>query len=80
MTLYPNTDLGYQSSVIFISVKMAAPIPIYANPLAAAANPTLQSHLLFQVAIKNVLLSPDQGDAVGADIVVNNLSIKLIIN
>ncbi len=80
MTLYPNTDLGYQSSVIFISVKMAAPIPIYANPLAAAANPRFQSHLLFQVAIKNVLLSPDRGDAAGAEFVVDYLSIKLINN
>jgi hypothetical protein len=34
---------------------------------------------MFQVAIQNVPLSPDRGDAVGADIVVGNLSIKLII-
>jgi hypothetical protein len=65
--------------VIFISVEMAAPIPICANPLAAEANPRFQPHLMFQVAIKKVLPSPDQGDAVKADIIVDNLSIKLII-
>jgi hypothetical protein len=35
---------------------------------------------MFQVVNKNVPLSPDQGDTVGADIVINNLLIKLIIN
>jgi hypothetical protein len=35
---------------------------------------------MFQVGIENVPLSPDQGDAVGADIIVGHLSIKLIIN
>ncbi len=80
MTFYPYVHLGYQSSVIFIFIKMAAPIPICANPLAAEANPRFQMHLMFQVAIKNVPLSPDQGDPIGADIVVNNLLIKLIIN
>jgi hypothetical protein len=59
---------------------MAALIPICANPLAAEANPRFQPHLIFQVAIENVPLSPGQGDAVGADIIVGNLSIKLIIN
>ena len=73
-------NLGYLSSVIFISVKMAALIPICANPLAAEANPRFRPHLMFQVAIKNVPLSPDQGDAIGADIVISDLSIKLIIN
>ncbi len=80
MTLYPDVSLGYQSSVIFISIRMAAPIPICANPLATEANPRFQPHLMFQVAIKNVPLSPDQGDAIEVDIVIDNLSIKLIIN
>jgi hypothetical protein len=35
---------------------------------------------MFQVVIKNVLLSTDHRNAVGADIVVNNLLITLIIN
>jgi hypothetical protein len=59
---------------------MAAPIPICANPLASEANPRFQPHLMFQVAIKYAPLSPDQGYAVKADIVVDYLSIKLIIN
>jgi hypothetical protein len=80
MTLYLEANLGYRLSVTFISVKMAAPIPICANPLAAEANPRFQPHPMFQVVIKNVPLSPEQGDTVGADIVVDHLSIKLIIN
>ncbi len=71
MILYPNENFGYQFSVIFISVKMAIPTPICANPLAAEANPRFRPHLMFQVAIEKVLLSPDQGDAAGADINVS---------
>jgi len=68
MILYPDENLGYRSSVIFISVKKATPTPICANPLAAEANPKFRPHLTFQVAIEKVPLSPDQGDAAGADI------------
>jgi hypothetical protein len=70
MILYPGENLGYRSSVIFISVKIAAPTPICANPLATDASPRFRPHLMFQVAIKKVPLSPDRGDAAGADIVV----------
>jgi hypothetical protein len=70
--------LGYQTSLIFISVKMEALIPICANPLATDANPKFQLHLIFQAVIKNIPLSPDRGDAVGAGIIIDYLLNKLI--
>ena len=70
MILYPDENLGYRSSVIFISVRTAAPTPICANPLAAEANPRFRPHLMFQVAIEKVPLSPDRGDASMTDISV----------
>ena len=68
MILYPDAYLGYRSSVIFISVKTAAPTPICTKPLAAEANPRFQPHQMFQVGIEKVPLSPDQGDAAVANI------------
>jgi hypothetical protein len=59
---------------------MAALIPICANPLAAETNPRFQLHQVFQVAIENVPLSPDQGDTIGADIIPDYLLIKIITN
>jgi hypothetical protein len=70
MILYPDENLGYQLSGIFILVKMAAPTPICTNPLAADASPRFRPHLMFQVAIEKVPLSPDRGDAARANIVV----------
>jgi hypothetical protein len=71
MILYPDENLGYWSFETFISVKMATPIPICANPLAAEDNPRFWPHLMFQVVTEKVPLSPGRGNAVRVDIGVD---------
>ncbi len=53
-----------------------APMPIWRNPLATAAKPTLRPLLMFQVATKKVLLPPGRGGADKADIGISSLLIN----
>jgi len=57
---------------------MAKPTPICANPLAADVNPALRPQRMFHAASVKAPLPPGEGGADEVDIVIDNLSAKLI--
>jgi hypothetical protein len=57
---------------------MANPTPICANPLAAEVNPALRPQRMFHAASVKAPLPPGEGGVDEVDIVIDNLSAKLI--
>jgi hypothetical protein len=57
---------------------MANPAPICASPLAADVNPALRPQRMFHAASLKAPLPPGEGGANEVDIVIDNLSDKLI--
>jgi len=65
-------------SVIFVSITTAKPTPICANPLAADVNPALRPQRMFHAASVKAPPPHGEGGADEVDIVIDNLSAKLI--